>query len=327
MFNFREKGYFFILETVNVKKLFPFAIEGNGGLYLPFSTKEEVVEMVQTILMFPEISNKVEVNLMRDMSKPLVMFPLHQVARSIEEYDTVQLIRGAEFVSHLQPIVSLQNDQVFGFEALLRDPQARISPAKLFEVAQATGLHHLLDMKARQTAINSRVNNIPHGIKSFINFLPSTIYNPQYSLRNTLKYMEQNQVRPEDVVFEVVETEKISDIAHLKDIFHVYRQQGIKVALDDYGSGHATFEVLIQLLPDFVKFDRSLIMNCDQDLEKQNHLIKLVKMVKGLGISSLAEGVERKEELDFCRKIGIDLAQGFYIGKPERKANLLVTAV
>lgn len=320
MFNFREEGYLFIVEMNMVKRLYPNAFEKNGGIYLPYYSKEDVLEKVQTL---SNVNPKIKANISSEITIPYVMYSLNQLAQNIKEYETIKIIRNTDFISFFQPIVSLQDEEVMGYEALLRDPLSRVSPAKLFEVAQTTGIHHLLDMRARQTAIKSRVGNIPNGVKSFINFLPSTIYNPLFSIKNTMESMKQHNVRPEDVVFEVVETEKIADIDHLKSIFSVYKQEGIKVALDDFGTGNSTYEVLVKLGPDYVKIDRSIIMNCDQDLGKQQHLIDIVKTSRELGIISLAEGIERKEELEICREIGIELAQGYYFGKPESKPKLL----
>lgn len=322
MFTLRKEGFLYVLETDVLKHVYPKATELNGGLYIPFSSTEEVINIVRNILSIPHFDCRIEANIISEICVPFIMYPLQQVAQNIEDYETIQIIRSTEFTSFFQPIVSLQGRELIGFEALLRDPLGRVSPGKLFEVAQDTGLHHLLDMKARQTAFKSRVGKIPNGMKSFINFLPSTIYNPRFSIKDTLQSMERHCVRPEDVVFEVVETEKIADINHLKNIFDVYKQEGIKVALDDYGTGNSTFDVLVQLVPDYVKIDRSHIMNCDQDIEKQKHLLTLVEIMKELGVISLAEGIERKEELDFCREIGIELAQGYYLGRPEPKPNL-----
>ncbi len=323
-FTLKDVGYLFVLETNLVKYVYPKAIELNEGIYIPFSSTDEVIEIISTIFAIPNFDPNIEANIIPEICSPLIMYPLHQLIQNISEYDTMQIIHDTDFVSFFQPIVSLQNNDVIGFEALLRDPLSRVSPGKLFEVAQATGLHHVLDMKARQTAIKSRAGKIPNGMKSFINFLPSTIYNPQFSIKNTMQSMKQHQVSPMDVVFEVVETEKIADIKHLKSIFNVYKQEGIKVALDDFGAGHSTFEVLVKLVPDYVKIDRSHIMNCDQDSKKQKHLKDIVNIAEELGIISLAEGIERKEELEICRDIGIELAQGYYFGKPVSMPKLVI---
>ncbi|USK71435.1 EAL domain-containing protein [Peribacillus asahii] len=325
MFVFRESGYLFLHGMDDLESMYPEAIKANGELYLPYRSKEEVMEQVQTILSKLDRYDHIEGNLVQAICRPSIMYSLHQLLQNIKEHDMIQIIRQTEFISFFQPIVSLHSNEIIAFEALLRDPLARVSPGRLFEAAQATGLHYLLDMKARQTAIQSRMGVIPHGIKSFINFLPSTIYDPAFSVKSIIQHIERHHVRPEDIVFEVVETEEIVDIDHLKTIFSVYKQEGIKVALDDFGSGHSTLEVLVQLVPDYVKIDRAHIMNCDQDVTKQKGLIELVNISKELGIKSLAEGVERKEELEFCRAIGIELAQGYYLGKPEQTPKLIVS--
>jgi EAL domain-containing protein (putative c-di-GMP-specific phosphodiesterase class I) len=208
---------------------------------------------------------------------------------------------------------------LYAYESLLRDPLKRISPGELFQTAQITGMHSMLDQKARETAIRSRSGRIPDGVKSFINFLPSTIYNPEYCLQHTFKIVEKFGVHPKDLVFEEVEIEKINDVEHLKNIFTVYKREGMRVALDDFGSGHATMEVLLELSPDYVKIDRSKIMYCDQDPDKQNFLKHLRTLTSGIGVITLAEGVERVEEMEFCKEIGIDLAQGYLFGKPDKE--------
>ncbi|WP_456271760.1 EAL domain-containing protein [Bacillus sp. AK031] len=181
-------------------------------------------------------------------------------------------------------------------------------------------MHSLLDQRAREAAIRCRKGNVENGIKSFINFLPSTIYNPEFCLKHTFSIVEKYKVDPSDLVFEVVETEKIVDIDHLKNVFAVYRREGMKVALDDVGSGFATLEMLGQIKPDYVKVDRSYVSHCDSIRENQAFLKEVSHISKELGIKVLAEGIERKEEFDYCKTVGIDLAQGYYIGKPEEKA-------
>lgn len=114
----------------------------------------------------------------------------------------------------------------------------------------------------------------------------------------------------------MVETEKIIDIEHLKNVFATYKRSGMKVALDDVGAGFSTVDMLTLLQPDYVKIDRHYIQNCDQEKEKQHFLKEVIHIANELSIHVLAEGIERKEELDYCREIGIPLAQGYYIGKP-----------
>jgi EAL domain-containing protein (putative c-di-GMP-specific phosphodiesterase class I) len=235
----------------------------------------------------------------------------------LKHADLVSIILEHQFSSHMQPIVDA-SEQIIGFEFLLRPAeQGRLFSAyELFEVARDTGLHSFLDRTARIAAIETSAVLLPHGVKRFVNFLPSSIYNPEYCLTHTFETIERLSLDPKDFVFEVVETEQIQHMSILQHIFEVYRSHGMSVALDDVGAGFSTIEVMNRLKPDFVKIDRSLIDHCDHDLNKQQQIIDIVEMSRRFGGRVLAEGIERIEEFEFCRSVGIDLAQGYYFGKP-----------
>lgn len=238
----------------------------------------------------------------------------------VQNYELVNLIAGNSFSTHFQPIIDLQNEnRIFAYECLLRPVSAGmpISPFKLFEFARESNLHNYLDQKARELSIvsSSRLGVSPK-VKFFINFLPSSIYNPEYCLQHTFHIVNKHSISPDQLVFEVVESEKISDIEHLESIFTIYKKSGMQVALDDVGAGYSTLDVLQKLQPDYVKLDRSYVSFCDTNLENQHFLKNVLEISQKLGIKVLAEGIERAEELEFCRKIGIDYAQGYYIGKP-----------
>lgn len=225
------------------------------------------------------------------------------------------------FTAHMQPILSLENGEIEAYEFLLRPTNHNYSfkPYDFFEFARNSGLQSFLDSEARKKAIEISSLLIPRGIKRFINFLPSSIYDPAHCLRTTFQAVEEHGVDPGDLVFEVVETEKIHRIDHLNNIFKTYKGQGMKVALDDLGTGYATKELLLALKPDYAKIDRRYIDQCHNDLEKQKALIDLGKLAKEEGILLLAEGIEQKEEADFCAEIGIAFGQGYYYGKPSDK--------
>ncbi|EDL65113.1 EAL domain-containing protein [Bacillus sp. SG-1] len=253
------------------------------------------------------------------------ILPFEDFKKRMVNREAVEFIQRGKLLSYFQPIINLQqNEELYGFESLLRsgDDEMVISPAVLFQTANETGLHSLLDQRARETAIRCRKDQLTKGIKSFINFLPSTIYNPEFCLQHTFSFVEKYDVDPADLVFEVVETEKIEDVEHLKSVFEVYRREGMKVALDDVGAGFATLEMLSKLKPDYMKIDRAYIDHCDVKKDHQEFLIEVTRISKELGIRVLAEGIERKEELEYCKWLGVDLAQGYYIGKPVREAKV-----
>ncbi|RSK28223.1 EAL domain-containing protein [Bacillus sp. HMF5848] len=236
----------------------------------------------------------------------------------------LEYIYHGELKVALQPIIDLETNKLLGYENLLRTTMpSEIGPKELFETASITGTHSYLDKRAREEAIKARSNLIPPGVKSFINFLPSTIYNPDFCLQHTFSIVRKYNVSPEDLIFEVVETEKVEDVKHLKRILNTYKASGMKVALDDVGSGYATLEMLRELQPDYVKIDRKYISHCEADITKQQFLKKVVEIAEQLNIFVLAEGIERAEELQYCKNIGMHYAQGYYIGRPTTQKKLI----
>ncbi|UQZ34504.1 hypothetical protein C2I18_13845 [Paenibacillus sp. PK3_47] len=245
---------------------------------------------------------------------------LEQINVRFANDNLIDIIAGHNFCSHMQPIVNF-NEEIVGFELLLRPlPQGSpFKPYELFEVARQTGFHSFLDRAARISAIETGARMLPKGIKRFINFLPSSIYNPKYCLTHTFEAIDRLGQDPQDFVFEVVETESIRDISQLQSIFSEYRRQGMKVALDDVGAGYSTVEVMTSLQPDYVKIDRDLISFCDEDAAKQKIIFEILNRASSFGAHVLAEGIERREEFLYCREQGINLAQGYLFGKPEDK--------
>lgn len=227
----------------------------------------------------------------------------------------IEQIQHGTFESHLRPIIFLDSTETFGYETLLRSG-ANTSPGDLFRTANRFGLHSKLDQRARAEAIKAMFEAVAPHQKTFINFLPSTIYNPDYCLQHTFDIIDRYDLSPDRFIFEVVETEKVHDVDHLQHMFSTYKRRGMKVALDDVGAGFSTIDMLKRLKPDYVKIDRSYISFCDEDAEKRAFLKQVRALTHSMGITLLAEGIERMEEADVCRELGFDLAQGYFFGKP-----------
>lgn len=246
--------------------------------------------------------------------------PLREFEEHMKEYDIVSLILDKQYKSFMQPIVD-HSEQIVAYEFLLRSSERGVpfQPYELFETARTTGLHSFLDRAARISAIEASALWLPKGVKRFVNFLPSSIYNPEYCLSHTFDTIERLSLEPTDFVFEVVETECIDDVKHLQSIFELYRRNGISVAMDDVGAGYSTLEQMIRLKPDYVKIDRSLIDHCDMNSAQQKQLSTITNTAHDFGAIVLAEGIERWEEYQFCRGIGMELAQGYLFGKPDSR--------
>lgn len=230
-----------------------------------------------------------------------------------------ELLHESRLNSVFQPIFSCKNlNMPYAHECLIRGAApdgSVINPAQLFDAAQSATLLFQLDRAAR--AANVR-NAIKAGVQGnlFINFTPSSIYDPDSCLRSTIEVVEECNVDRKNVVFEVIETEKVRSTAHLSAILESYRASGFRVALDDVGSGYSTLNLLPELRPDIIKIDRELIDHVDQDKFKEAIVSKLIALAKQLDIEVVAEGIERQEELDFLMAQDVDYVQGFLLGRP-----------
>ena len=145
-----------------------------------------------------------------------------------------------EIVTWFQPILD-RAGSVWGYECLMRAFTAEgetISPGQLIAWARQENLLFMLDRVCRETHIASAAAAAAdEDVHFLINFLPSVIYRPEFCLRTTVAALEGTHLRPERVIFEVVETERVEDHAHLRAILQYYRDAGFKFALDDMGGG------------------------------------------------------------------------------------------
>ena len=230
----------------------------------------------------------------------------------------LDLLREGRFQSHYQPIVPAgRPDHAFAYESLLRvhGSDGPIAPARVFDVARGADLLAQTDLAARQSAISGAAQ---HAIsaKVFVNFTPSSIYDPASCLKSTVALVDRLNLPHEQLVFEVVESEHISDVAHLRNILDYYRGAGFGVALDDVGAGFSNLNVLNDLRPDYVKVDMHLVRGVDRDPYKALIAGKLLETIRGLGLRSIVEGVETAGEFAWARECGADYVQGYFISRP-----------
>lgn len=221
---------------------------------------------------------------------------------------------------NFQPIVSLRHPSVHAHEALVRAEHdgREMSGVEVVTLAERTGLIVPLDARTRVTAIEQFSASSLQS-KLFINFQPSAIYNPRYCLRTTFAALERSRLRPEDVVFEVVESEDIADVPHLLRIMQTYRDHGLGVALDDFGAGYSTAERLVALRPDYLKIDKSLTRNVAGDEGARRIVASIVRMAGDKGCRVIAEGIETVGQRDALRDLGVELGQGYLFARPARQ--------
>ena len=219
-----------------------------------------------------------------------------------------------------QPVFDLKQGTVFGHEALVRaqlDDQ-HFTATDLLSAAPAHGGLHVLDRQARVTAIEQGAARSGGG-HLLINFMPGVVYDPDVCLSTTFAACERFGVDPKRLIFEAVESDHFPDMDVLGAVLSRYRREGMQVALDDLGAGRSSLLHLETLRPDFVKLDRSLMLNLSEDDPRIRLVGSLIEYAHRLGVRVVVEGLETEFELEVAVSLGADLGQGYGLGRPVRE--------
>lgn len=217
-----------------------------------------------------------------------------------------------------QPIVSLRSGDIFGYEALtrLKDPSLFSGPLELFEFAEAERQLYALDRLARELAIDG-CKELKSGQKLFINVMAQIMEDPEFSPGQTISLLEQHRLSPHHVVFEITERSAIADYPAVKKALQHYRNQGYQIAIDDVGAGYSSLQSIVELQPDFLKVDRSIVQDIHRNEMKEHVMGTLLDIGSKMGVSLIAEGIEVGDELHKLVRMGVHYAQGYLIGRPE----------
>ena len=276
---------------------------GVATLPIKFGTTEDVIALTRAALKRSKNAGKNRVSLARDgASGEEVMSP-----RDIVEV----LCDGAHFRTVFQPIVTLANEQISGYEVFTRGPDGAFeSPAEFFRVCVENNILTAVDILCLKLAIGT-VADTTNNIRFHINMFPSTLLDTQ--IENILALFPPD--RPGKFCIELSEEQFIGDPGYLREHVYALRQAGIMVAIDDIGFGRSSLESLILLEPDIVKIDRKYVTGVSKEPGKQRLLKRVVNVGKSLGAEVVAEGIENAEDLPILREIGIQYGQGYYWGE------------
>ncbi len=234
-------------------------------------------------------------------------------ALALVQFD--QLMSRRSVIPCFQPVVDLRTGQTVGYEALGRSSVYGLEmPDAMFQAASQLDLQIELSRMFRWEAVraSSGLEKPPH---LFLNTHPAELDDP--GLIEALQGLRNISPR-QPITLEIHES-AATDGSKMRILQAALNDLGMKWAYDDFGAGQDRLAQLVEVRPDFIKFDMGLIRGIDQASGARLSMLEtLVKMVLDLGIVALAEGVETASEGAACRQIGFQLAQGFHYGKPAR---------
>ncbi|HWD34011.1 MAG TPA: bifunctional diguanylate cyclase/phosphodiesterase [Pseudomonas sp.] len=222
--------------------------------------------------------------------------------------------------SLFQPIVCLSERRILGYEALSRGPSNSPlhSPINLFAVARQAGRLTELEVACRESACRRFSQQQLDG-KLFLNVSPESLLEPQYQSGRTLKMLHDLGLSPSRVVIELTEQTPTDDFQLLFNALHHYRDMGFSIALDDLGAGYSSLRLWSELRPDYVKIDRHFIDGIHLDAVKREFVGSILQIARASRAQVIAEGIELAEELKVLTEMGVDLVQGYLLGRPQEQ--------
>jgi PAS domain S-box-containing protein len=212
-----------------------------------------------------------------------------------------------------QPIVDLATGRLAGVEALARFRDGR-GPDEWFGDAHTAGLELELDELAFTAAL-AAAERLPANCAVSINASPALIL-----ARPLIRLILDSGMPTSRIVVEVTEQVRVDDYAALNAGLLPLRQAGVRVAVDDTGAGYASLSHVLQLRPDIIKIDRSLITEVATDAARRSLVTSLVLLALDLGAVVTGEGVETAAELQTLAVLGVDHAQGYLLARPTTEA-------
>ncbi|MEW5952583.1 MAG: GGDEF domain-containing protein [Bacillota bacterium] len=216
-----------------------------------------------------------------------------------------------------QPIVGLVTGGIMGYEALSRGPADTFfaNPENLFSYAEKTNQLFVLEKLAREKAMFHFGENILKH-KLFININPMVVHDRSFIADDIKAALSELGASPDQVVFEITERTNIENFNAFRKSLQYYRQHGFLVAIDDAGSGYSSLQAILELQPDFIKIDLSLIRDIDKIRNKQVLVETFVAFSEKTGSQIIAEGIENQNELSCLQELGVPLGQGFFLAHP-----------
>lgn len=247
----------------------------------------------------------------------------HAPSLDSEASQLEDLIHNNRLHAVFQPILDMHGQKYLAYEALIRGPKNSPlhMPSALFDVAQRTNLRRELEHACRAAAMRDfsalREKDPNLDCKLFINLSAGMLSDPDLMHEQVLQPMSTAGVRPDQIVIEITENQKVADFSIFREVLARYRRLGYSFAIDDLGEGFSNLRMWSEIRPEFVKIDRHFISGIANDVLKFRLVRAMVEIAEACHATLIAEGIEEESEFSTIRDLGIRCGQGYLIARPQ----------
>ena len=238
------------------------------------------------------------------------------------ETDLRKAVELKQFRVYYQPVVSLRDGRIVGFETLSRwqRPEGLVMPAEFIPVADETGIILAMNRQLLYEACNqvrSWQAQFPSDppLSVNVNISPRQFAQPDLASQFA-EIMKETGLAPSSLNLEITETIAMADAQRSAAVFSELKALGVRLDIDDFGTGYSSLSRLQGFPVDTLKIDRSFISRVDTDVETAEIVRVIVMLARGLRLQVVAEGVETQAQADWLKDIGCELAQGYLFSKP-----------
>ncbi len=246
-----------------------------------------------------------------------LMPPLEQDGNAMLLAQLNEIIDKRQLSALFQPIIHLQSGDIIGYEGLIRGPSDSPlhSPLNLFRVAWANNLTVRVEHLCRHVVLE-RFAELGLQGKLFLNVSPECLLQRDAKHGETLDYIHEIGINPENVIIELTENQPTYDYDLLREAVVHYREMGFQIAIDDLGEGFSSLRLWSELRPEYVKIDMHFVQGINRDPVKLQFVRSIQEIAEQSGTIVIAEGIETQAELLLIRDLGVACGQGYHIARP-----------
>jgi diguanylate cyclase (GGDEF)-like protein/PAS domain S-box-containing protein len=240
-------------------------------------------------------------------------------------------VESQRWALHYQPVLELATGRMVGVEALIRwiEPDGTmVPPGDFIPVAEELGLIEAIgDWVVRELIYQAQAwRELEIDLEMSFNLSPRQFWQPDLAAR-IIERINEGRIDPSKVLVEVTETSAMMDPDRAQAILEGLHAGGLRIAIDDFGTGYSSLARLRDMPVDVLKIDRSFVSGVDADPQSASIVTAFVELARGMGITTLAEGIETDGELAFLKDRGCVLGQGFLFSRPVPPEEIIALAL